>query len=117
MQQVIESGYFMSQDEQDAVIGRVVREHKAESSKLALLRAEADRIGNQLSNIGIILASEPHSLIRQGEGVPTELIGPKLRSVNAEDIDFERVMKLTKEIRECLMRIKELDRQKLNLGI
>lgn len=117
MQQVIERGYFMSQEEQDAVIGRVVREHKAATTKLAYLRSEATRLGQELSAIGQALMSQPDSLIRRGEDMPGRFAGPQLHIVNPEALDLEKIMRLTKEIRERMKEIGDLDKDKSDLGI
>ena len=60
-------GYLLSEEQQDAVIGRVLRELKETKQKLAKLRAEADRIGQALGRIGQTLVSNPQSLVFTSE--------------------------------------------------
>jgi hypothetical protein len=55
----------MSTPEQDAIIGRTLREYGESKKKLAALYAEAERIGNDLTGVGHALRTS-HSLA----GVP-----------------------------------------------
>jgi hypothetical protein len=41
-------GYFMSEEEKDALVGRLMREHRESGEHLASLRASADRLGQRL---------------------------------------------------------------------
>jgi hypothetical protein len=118
MQLTVKGKYFMSEQDQDAVIGRIVRELKAENIKLAALQVEAQRIGSGLSQIGTILSSQPHLLFPQGAHIPAEFIGTSKPSILGPDyVDFPMIVRLTNEIRDCMMEIKKLDAQSRALGI
>jgi len=117
MQAPAEEGYFMSQDEQDAVIGRVIRQHKEVSVKLGTLKAEAQRFGVMLVGVGEALRQHPEALLQQGESFRGEIIQ---RSPLQFPIDFpsaEKLQKLTTEIRLCLTELADLDTQRAALGI
>ena len=51
----------MSEEQQDAVIGRTLREYKDAKKTLAALYAEAEKIGNDLTGVGQALRSK-HAL-------------------------------------------------------
>jgi predicted trehalose synthase len=98
----VHGGYFMSDEQQDAVIGRVLRELKEAKQKLARLRAEADRIGQALGRIGQTLVSNPQSLVFASGSinVPTH----------------EELASLTNDIRNTMQEVDRLKQQASDLG-
>jgi hypothetical protein len=58
----------MTQHDQDAIVGRVVREHSAGLTKLAALVAEGNRVGQVLDRLGKALQlPEAQALVRHSE--------------------------------------------------
>ncbi|PYT64912.1 MAG: hypothetical protein DMG39_30705 [Acidobacteria bacterium] len=51
-------GYFMSQDQADAVLGRLFRERSEAQKHLILLRAEARKLGELFTGLGAIVQSD-----------------------------------------------------------
>jgi len=115
MQEVFNGGYFVSQQEQDAVIGRVVREHREASRKLELLNAEANRIGKQLEAVGGILLRYPERLVSQGENFKPEAVAAPTSLMPVDFPSAEAIQKLTRDIRSVRAEITDLERQKAGL--
>lgn len=112
-------GYFVSEEQQDAVIGRVARERSEAKKKLALLRAEAVRIGQTLADIGRRLQIDPQYVVFEREPVNiiysnSKLNNPPLRKA---DINGDEILKLTNDIRATTDNLKILEEQAKNLGI
>lgn len=57
----------MSDEQQDAVLGRLLREYGNEKKRLVALQAEAERIGNYFTALGHALRKN-HSLSAKGFG-------------------------------------------------
>src|ERR1700722_13161678 len=108
--------YFMSDEQKDAVIGRVVRERSDARKHLAALRTEANRLGQILSEIGRMLQGNPEYLVFERESVNVIYSNPRLniRPYNKNDVDSAALLKLTNEIRETLDNIKNLEQQAAN---
>jgi hypothetical protein len=48
-------GYFMSQDQADAVVGRLVRERSEAQKHLTLLQAETRKLGELFTDLGALV--------------------------------------------------------------
>jgi flagellar biosynthesis chaperone FliJ len=51
----LERGYFMSQEQRDAVVGRLVRERSEAYKQLALLQAEARELSKLFTGLGAMV--------------------------------------------------------------
>jgi hypothetical protein len=106
----------MSQDDQDAIMGRLFRETKETSERLALLRAKARELGEALEHIAVALVHCPHVLIAKGENYPPELVIPEGPvALEPEPMNFTNILKLTKDIRACMSKLNDLDGQRAAL--
>src|SRR6266851_1544405 len=93
---------FMMQEEQDAIVGRVVREKREKETKLACLRAEADRLGRVFSQLGEILRANPEDV------VVVNMSDSRPGTFKAEDISTNRLTELTDEIRKTTQELEQI---------
>ena len=109
----------MSDEQKDAVIGRVARERAEATKHLAALRTEANRIGQLLYEMGRQLQANPEYVVFEREPVNVIYSNPRLniRPYNRIDVDSAVLLKLTNEIRATMDNLKLLDEQAVNLGI
>jgi hypothetical protein len=56
----------MSEEQKDAVIGRVLRERKETQTHLAALKAEATRLGRKMMQLGQLLSSNAANVVFRG---------------------------------------------------
>ena len=110
-------GYFMAQEEKDAVIGRVARERKEAETLVASLRSEARCLGELFSDIGNRLINEPEYVVFE-EGGSTNIRYVRLgQALSAKKIDGSRLIKLTADLRGALDRLELLRQEAVRLGI
>ena len=107
----------MSQEEKDAVIGRVARE-KAESAKqVTLLRAEAGRIGRLFKEVGNRLETEPEYVVFHGVSTDTQYCRLDDTIFDLMHLDSRQVVKLTTDLRDAVNKLKRLQKEAADLGI
>jgi hypothetical protein len=110
-------GYFMSQDEQDATIGRVVRERKELKAKIATLKAKANQQGETLANIARVLGSTPElvAFMNQSSGAAP------LTNVHYFDAakypQLNDIAAVGNEIRETMETLRRVEAQATQLGV
>lgn len=105
----------MSDEEKDAVVGRIVRESKENKEHIALLASESARLGARLRTVADGLISHPEGVIQDGQGI--DLGWAKQRvSLLAGDFDVDKIIKLTNDYRQALETKKHLDTQLRQLG-
>jgi hypothetical protein len=91
-------GYFMSQEQADAALGRLARERSDKQKHLALLRAEADELSKLFTGLGQIVKPD------------------KVWNISLESYEkflsketYEKIGKLRVEIRETEQNLATLD--------
>ena len=91
-------GYFMSQVEADAVLGRLTRERSEAQKHLTLLKAEADRLSKLFSGLGAAVQ-------------PDKVWNISLESYQTflSKETYEKVGKLRVEIRDTEQNLAKLD--------
>ena len=106
-------GYFMSQEQQDEVIGRVVRQHREAQQRMVLLEAEAKKYSQMFSDMAATLASSPQSMrvVKPDESYTP--VGPRAFLIP----DADTLNKLAKDIRDTKSNLQELERQKQVYGV
>src|SRR5689334_18112418 len=90
--------YFMTQEDQDAAIGRIVRERKQTTEQLTLLRSEARRIGDIFAALAGFLQGQPELVVFENQPVNVEyanLAGGHI--FQQRDINADAIIKLTNE--------------------
>jgi hypothetical protein len=111
-------GYFMSQEQQDAVIGRVVRELNSATILAAALSADAHQIGTALIALGMKLQGKPQEVARiafHNQSVPlqfqpVEMFAPEL-------LDAAKIARLTDGLRNALSDVRRLSDNAASLGV
>jgi hypothetical protein len=105
----------MTDEQKDAVIGRVMRESKENDEAIGRLNAEAHRLGERLNAVGRGLVAHP-------EGVHLGTMGIDIRYTNyrvgfdASDFDLQKLVALTNDYRAALQKRDTLDNQLTQLG-
>src|ERR1035437_224998 len=103
-----ETRYFMTQQDQDAVIGRLMREKRDLEARLSVLRAEADRIRENLKSLAPALRDPCHVAL------DTEEVAPEFESqtqtfhrVSANELEeVKRVLPLCRDYRETVAQLR-----------
>ena len=102
----------MSQDEQDMVAGRVMREHGEAEKKLVLLKAEAHKVGEFFIQLGTQFKTSPQliRLVKDGEPLTPGVQPSKIPSVDT-------LQKLVDDIRTTTVLERTLHEQAKQLGM
>jgi hypothetical protein len=102
--------YFMTIQDQDAVLGRVRREQRELQDTRSALEAEAQRLGRILVSLGETLGKSPGRIALAGEAVP-ERLTQTAHVIQQSDLDeIAGIPKLTANYREIIRRLQENDR-------
>jgi hypothetical protein len=114
-------GYFMSQEQQDAVIGRLARERTEVERQLALLEAELQKYRDMFLSLAKVLGEVDYILF-DNERWPENLYqaaGWKMSEYqfSTESINGNKLKTLCKEIREAKAKRDGLVAQLKNLGL
>lgn len=103
----------MTSQEQDAVVGRLMREQKETDRQLGLLRVELDHVGQVLVELGQTLQQSPDRVAFDEEPLPIKFDRSNFPS---EILDGAKLQKLCYELREQLQRRDQLRQQARSLG-
>src|ERR1035437_1599839 len=104
----------MTQEDQDAVVGRVTREYHEAVRKVAALHAEAKRIGRDLEIIAQALGSAPWQVVFESPTLPAAT-GSRV-VIKAELFDAERLRTLLTGYQKWTAERDDLGRQLRALG-
>jgi hypothetical protein len=107
----------MSQDEKDAVIGRIVRERGEVQRNIAALRAEARRFGEMLYKIGQELENYPEHVAFNGVEGNIKHARSASTVFDARDINGNQIVKLVTDLRIALDKLDKLNQEAKSLGI
>ncbi len=112
--QTLQRGYFMNQQEKDAVLGRVVREHRNAANELAFLVAEAHRLAKLSGRIERIFSqTEAHQIITEGKNLIREIEeeDPKATLISRDKILglYRSLSEFTQEHERLLRELKNLE--------
>ena len=117
----MQESYFMSQDQQDAVIGRVNREYKEAANQLALLEVELAKHREKDARLAEKL-TEIDYVVFDGEQWPEDLYrvaGYRMSdySFSSDAIDGQKLKVLCRELRAAKTKRNELATQLKTLGV
>jgi len=95
----------MSQEEQDAAIGRLVREKKEAETKLVSLKARTMELGNRYRELGKTLSIDPgaitfidpDAITFDGDSAPD---GKPVRSYDRRLFNIEEIERLVTDVQE-----------------
>ena len=100
----------MDDNQRNAVVARTLEEKKKAEREIALLQSEATRIGGILVEVGFRLQREPESVVFNGVSFSTEYaVG--VPSFERDDINGERLAKLTSDLRDQMDSLERLKNQ------
>ena len=106
----------MAEEQNDATIGRVLRERKAVVSRLALLEADAHKMSQRLKQLAQLLGENPQDVWFYGHSVNTKGFPPRSMSFNLADFDMQRILDITSNIRDTREKLDSLNSEASKLG-
>jgi hypothetical protein len=98
----------MSPEDQDAIIGSVLRQRKDAQQKLAMLHAEAKRMGQKLETLSGMLMRNPHDVWFDAP--------QPVNSFKSADVDARKISDLTGQIRDTYDEVKKWNDEAKKLG-
>jgi hypothetical protein len=104
----------MTEQDQHAVIGKLVSERSEATRQVNLLVAEAQGVGRRLAELGRALQENPQSVSFDGEPLPVTL---ERIGFSSKDIDLSRLPNICREIRTHLDTIQRTATNLENAGI
>ena len=107
--------YFLTDEEQDLQLGRIIRESKQNSEHIGRLSAECSRIGKRLGEVSNGLIHRPEGVTLNGQALDTQYASHRIDFFPA-DIDVENLARLTNEYRHALTTKRDLYNQLTQLG-
>ncbi len=105
----------MTQEDKDRIVGQTRREYREAKQTLAALRKQASTLGDRMSKVGHMLASEPENLIFAGQGHDGRF-QPRIEILNVSE--FSEVLNLlgmTNNIRESILKVEKLRQELIRL--
>jgi hypothetical protein len=112
-----EGRYFMSIDEQDAVIGRLIREKKAAERKRTALEEEAHRIATNLHALAQNLDKRLDGIQLQGAGLDSEFLSREAWITRSDLEEVNRIIPLANDYRETIKELRRTAQQLKQAGI
>ena len=106
----------MTAEQNDAMIGRLLRERKEVEGRLAALEADAGKISQKLNQLGEMLDRSPQDVWFQGQSVGGNGYPPRSASFNVVDFNIQHVINLTNEIRDTREKLDTLNSEASRLG-
>jgi hypothetical protein len=107
--------HCMTDNEKEVLVGKLALEHGKLLEEIAVLEAETTRIGRVLSEVGSVLTSAPQNLLFDRESHDGRFNGPVVKA--SDIVDGNRVLEITNEVREKIIRRDEIARQLKAIGI
>jgi hypothetical protein len=107
----------MSDEQQDAIIGRVLREYKDADLKLKALLSEAINFGCAMSEMATLLTTNPQDLTFEGEPVGLQHITSRAKLFKKSALpSVDTLVALTNDIRNTHQDVSRLKDQAAGLG-
>jgi len=106
----------MSEDQKDAIIGRLLRERKEVQGHLAALEADAGKISQRFDQLGEMLNRNPQDVWFYGQSADIKGYVPRSASFNMADFDMQRIIDLTNKIRSTREKLDELNSEASRFG-
>ena len=100
----------------DAEIGRMVRERNEAQQRVNQLAEEARRIGERLAALANLLRSSPDLIKFEGTPFPMEYLH-KGQSFKTSEIDGKAISEVSKDYREWLLRLEDLNAKTAAYGL
>ena len=94
---------------------QVLYEYEETSKQLSARYAQAQRIGDELRDLGQMLHANPQSVFFNGEGVPPE-IAFNQRAADPDTLNVAKIKEVAGSIRELQHKLKDLGERKKRFG-
>jgi hypothetical protein len=107
----------LTNEQQEAIIGRVILAKRAAEKRLALLLEESKRLGDAIGTVAGYLRGNAHYVWFDGLSTNENYLHPRGETFFSKDFDPVRIAKLTSEIRDTKDEIKQLSQQERELGL
>jgi hypothetical protein len=99
----------MSQQEENAAIGAMVKELKEEQTRLSGLQGQARSIGHHLANFGKLLSDPAWSFwVEESYIQGSSMDGRPMAVASLQSLDKERILALIKDLAETREKIRTL---------
>jgi ABC-type Fe3+-hydroxamate transport system substrate-binding protein len=98
---VQEERWSMSPEDKDALIGCAIRQKKEAEEKLAMLEAQAKKIGERLVQLGNLLRDRPQNVWFDAMSTGTRYSVPGVTTFKPADADGKMIVTLTDQIRDA----------------
>ncbi len=105
----------MTQEDKDALTGRLVREHKEANEHLATLGAEARKIGEHLAGLAEALQFHPEGVVPSTESLDVQFSRFRY-PFDSSALDAPKLKLLTAEYRATLLKKEQLESQLRQMG-
>lgn len=106
---------YMTEEDKEKQVGGLILERVEVEKSLASLREEAARLATVYSDVGHRLVQEPENIIFERENHDVRFEGG--RPIKANDVDGNRLLQLTNEIRSLIVKQSDLTQRLARLGI
>lgn len=106
----------MTQSEQDAVMGRLLREKKEAEAKQVALEAEAESIAIALHALAQNVEKRLRGIYIEGSALDTEFVPWAAKVVPADLEEPKRIIPLANEYRETLTKLRKVSQQLKQAG-
>ncbi|SRR6266567_1282179 len=100
--------YYMTQEQQDAIIGRVLRERGEAERHLAALQAEAARLGAYFIKVGSMLDKHPETVFFEALSTNIKYAGSNPQILQGSNLSLEATVHTTNEIRDAMEKVERL---------
>jgi hypothetical protein len=115
----------MSPEEEDAIIGKLVRERKAARNTLALLQTEVSQVREKLRKMVLLLENNAHLVWIDGASTNehylnarlNDYVSGKLEEFQLSDLDGRRIAALTSRVRDAMVELERLDIEAKKHGV
>lgn len=110
--------FVMTQDEKDALLGKVVRETAEHEKELRALLVSIRQIGARLRNLADVIDTSGFGVVETQNGLAvTSMSGSLVVDSYKAELDYDRIAKLEKSIRDHSRELSRLQQQLRSLGI
>ena len=107
---------MMTEESNDAAVGRVLRERKEVERQLAALETDARKTSKRLAQLAEMLDENPQDVWFYGESVNMKGYAPRSPSFKIADFSIQRVVDLTNEIRDTREKLDRLNSEASRFG-
>jgi hypothetical protein len=116
LERLVIGGYFMTEEEKDAAIGKLVQEYSQAKKNVGLFKEEARKIGMQFAQLGRCLMEFPQDFTLDGQAVEGSL-SVQIRNFDSFIFRADRIMALTNDLRKAMKDIERLEPKIKGLGL